>query len=162
MHTENLLITGEYPEEYPLQKVADAAYAKLNQTAPLAVEVVFVSEDEIRALNADKRGIDRVTDVLSFPYLDGIKGEILNEKDYADDIDPESGRLLVGSIAICEPRAKEQAAEYGHSLVREVSYLCLHGILHCFGYDHIESQDEEEMSALADEIMKNINLTRDI
>ena len=80
----------------------------------------------------------------------------------ADDIDPDSGNLIIGSVAICEKRAEEQAAEYGHSVIREVCYLALHGILHCFGYDHIEKADEEEMTALAEKIMNKINLTRDI
>ena len=57
-------------------------------------------------------------------------------------------------------RAKEQAEEYGHSLEREVCYLALHGILHCFGYDHIEKADEEQMTALAEQIMTKLNLKR--
>ena len=57
-------------------------------------------------------------------------------------------------------RAKEQATEYGHSLEREVCFLALHGILHCFGYDHIESSDEVEMMSLAEKIMNKLNLKR--
>lgn len=162
MNTNTLAVFGEYSEKYPLQTVAAAAYAELNQTAPLGIEIAFVNEDEIKRLNADNRGIDRVTDVLSFPYQDGIKGKIIDVADFADDIDPDSGNLIIGSVAICEKRAEEQAAEYGHSVVREVCYLALHGILHCFGYDHIEKADEEEMTALAEKIMNKINLTRDI
>lgn len=160
MKNNTLTVSGEYPEKYPLQTVAAAAYAELKQIAPLRIEITFVTEDEIRALNADNRGIDRVTDVLSFPYQNGIKGKILNIADYSDDIDPESGNLMIGAIAICEKRAEEQAEEYGHSLRREVCYLALHGILHCFGYDHIGKSEEEEMTALAEKIMNKINLTR--
>ena len=162
MKTNTLEVFGEYPEKYPLQTVAAAAYAELNQTAPLGIEIAFVTEDEIKRLNADNRGIDRVTDVLSFPYQNGIKGKIIDIADFADDVDPDSGNLIIGSVAICEKRAVEQAAEYGHSVIREVCYLALHGILHCFGYDHIEKADEEEMTALAEKIMNKINLTRDI
>ena len=68
---------------------------------------------------------------------------------------------MIGSICICLKRAEEQAEEYGHSLEREVCYLVLHGILHCFGYDHIQPDDEKEMSDLAEKIMNELNLKRD-
>ena len=158
----NLLVYCEDEEgkNYPLQAVADAADKILEQTAPLAIEIAFVGEDEIRTLNRDKRGKDSVTDVLSFPYYDGIRYKTLDINDYAGDVDEEDGRLLVGSICVCEKRAKEQAADFGHSVSREVCYLVAHGILHCFGYDHIEKNDEEEMTALAEKIMSAAGIER--
>ena len=150
----------EEGKNYPLQTVADAAGKILNQSAPLAIEVAFVGEDEIRALNRDKRGKDAVTDVLSFPYYDGIRRKTIDINDYAGDVDEEDGRLLIGSICVCEKRAKEQAADFGHSVSREVCYLVAHGILHCFGYDHIEKNDEEEMTALAEKIMSAAGIER--
>ena len=132
---------------------------KLGQTAEISVDLSFVGEDEIRRLNAEYRNIDKVTDVLSFPYLDGIKGKILKADDFSDELDDE-GRILIGSVCICLERAKEQAEEYRHSLLRETTYLLLHGILHCFGFDHIEKADEEEMTSLAEEIMSEINIKR--
>lgn len=150
----------EEGKNYPLQTVADAAGKILNQSAPLAIEVAFVGEDEIRTLNRDKRGKDSVTDVLSFPYYDGIRYKTLDINDYAGDVDEEDGRLLIGSICVCEKRAKEQAADFGHSISREVCYLVAHGILHCFGYDHIEKNDEEEMTALAEKIMSAAGIER--
>ena len=150
----------EEGKNYPLQTVADAAGKILNQSAPLAIEVAFVGEDEIRALNRDKRGKDAVTDVLSFPYYDGIRHKTIDINDYAGDVDEEDGRLLIGSICVCEKRAKEQAADFGHSVSREVCYLVAHGILHCFGYDHIEKNDEEEMTALAEKIMSAAGIER--
>lgn len=158
----NLVVYCEDEEgkKYPLQTVADAAGKILNQSAPLAIEVVFVGEDEIRALNRDKRGKDAVTDVLSFPYYDGIRRKTIDINDYAGDVDEEDGRLLIGSICVCEKRAKEQAADFGHSVSREVCYLVAHGILHCFGYDHIEKNDEEEMTALAEKIMSAAGIER--
>lgn len=152
----------EEGKNYPLQKVADAACETLKQTAPLAIEVAFVSEDEIRTLNKERRGKDAVTDVLSFPYYDGIRYKTLDINDYAGDVNKEDGRLLVGSICVCEKRAKEQAEEFGHSEAREVCYLVAHGILHCFGYDHIEKKDEEEMTALADKIMSAAGIERNV
>ena len=158
----NLVVYSEDEEgkNYPLQTVADAAGKILNQSAPLAIEVAFVGEDEIRALNRDKRGKDAVTDVLSFPYYDGIRRKTIDINDYAGDVDEDDGRLLIGSICVCEKRAKEQAADFGHSISREVCYLVAHGILHCFGYDHIEKNDEEEMTALAEKIMSAAGIER--
>ena len=104
--------------------------------------------------------MDRVTDVLSFPYLDKIKGRVITRDDFKDDVDEETNSVLIGSVCICLERAKEQAEEYGHSLKREVCYLALHGFLHCLGFDHIEKSDEEEMTALADEIMRELDINR--
>ena len=160
----NLLVYCEDEEgkNYPWPAVADAADKILEQTAPLAIEIAFVGEDEIRTLNRDKRGKDSVTDVLSFPYYDGIRYKTLDINDYAGNVDEEDGRLLVGSICVCEKRAKEQAADFGHSVNREVCYLVAHGILHCFGYDHIEKNDEEEMTALAEKIMSAAGIERNL
>ena len=126
---------------------------------PIAVEVVFVSAEEIQRLNTTTRGIDKVTDVLSYPSLDGIKGQALQGEDYPFDID-EEGNLLIGSIAICCQRAKEQAEEYGHSYERELHYLIVHGIMHCLGYDHIEDEDRAEMREKEEYILGKLGITR--
>ena len=143
---------------FPLQKVANAAYKKLNQREKLFVELIFLSEEEIKEVNKNERQIDKVTDVLSFPYLDGVRGRVLTAEDFGEQ--DFKGGYLLGSICICLKRAEEQALEYGHSLKREVCFLLLHGILHCFGYDHIEKEDEEEMIGLAEEIMNLLNIKR--
>lgn len=156
----NLEIIG-LDDEFPVRKVAEEAYKRLKQTAPLEIDVAFADEDEIRRLNRETRGIDAVTDVLSFPNFDGIRYKILALSDYPTDVDEDSGRLPLGSICICKKRAAEQAEEYGHSLAREICYLALHGVLHCFGYDHANAVDEEEMTALAEEIMAAANVGRD-
>ena len=143
---------------FPLQKVANAAYKKLNQREKLFVELIFLSEEEIREVNKNERQIDKVTDVLSFPYLDSVRGRVLTAEDFGEQ--DFKGGYLLGSICICLKRAEEQALEYGHSLKREVCFLLLHGILHCFGYDHIEKEDEEEMIGLAEEIMNLLNIKR--
>ena len=158
MSTLTVICQEKEGEQFNLQRVADKAYKTLCQEQDLSIEIAFVGEDEIRELNREQRDIDRVTDVLSFPYLDGIRGEILTPRHF--DYCEEDGFLL-GSICICMQRAKEQAVEYGHSLEREVCYLALHGILHCFGYDHVEKADEEEMTLLAEKIMSELNLKRD-
>ena len=152
-----------YEEEgnrFDFQRVASTAYNQLNQVEDLVVELAFVSEEEIKQLNLEQRNVDKVTDVLSFPYLDGIRYKILKKSDFSD-FDKEEDGYMIGSICLCLKRAEEQAEEYGHSLEREVCYLVLHGILHCFGYDHIQPDDEKEMSDLAEKIMNELNLKRD-
>ena len=123
------------------------------------LELVLVDEEEIRRLNREVRGVDRVTDVLSFPSLDGIKGEFLSADNYADELDEED-RLYLGSIAICEKRAKEQAEEYGHSYARELNYLTVHGVLHYLGYDHETEEEKREMREKEEAIMQRMGLSR--
>lgn len=151
------ILSEENP--YDFTALADAVFAELKQKDDLAAEINFVTEEEIRKLNAETRGIDKVTDVLSFPYLDGIRYSVLDKGNYSDSVD-EEGNLVIGSVCICLKRAEKQAQEYGHSLLREVTYLALHGLLHCFGYDHISQEDESEMTALAEKIMNEIKVTR--
>ena len=126
----------------------------------LAVELLFVNEQEIQRLNRELRDTDKVTDVLSFPTLDGIKGKKLLKKDYPYDVD-EEGNLLIGSIAICVKRAKEQAEEYGHSYNRELHYLLVHGIMHCLGYDHMTDEEKAEMREKEEFILAKLGITRE-
>lgn len=126
---------------------------------PLAVELLFVPAEEIRALNNETRGIDKVTDVLSYPTLENIKGKALQKQEFPFDID-EEGNLLIGSIVICLERAKEQAIEYGHSFERELHYLIVHGIMHCLGYDHVTDADKAEMREKEEQILTKLKITR--
>jgi probable rRNA maturation factor len=104
--------------------------------------------------------MDKVTDVLSYPSLDGIKGQALAKADYPFDID-EEGKLVIGSIVICCQRAKEQAEEYGHSYERELHYLIVHGVMHCLGYDHIEDEDRAEMREKEEFILGKLGIVRE-
>ena len=158
MNTLKVICEEQECEQFNLQAVADVAYQTLCQKEELLIEIAFVSAEEIQQLNLEQRNIDKVTDVLSFPYLDGIRGVVLNSAHFGNE--REEDGFLLGSICICMQRAKEQSEEYGHSLEREICYLVAHGILHCFGYDHIEKDDEEQMTALAEQIMTKLNLKR--
>ena len=155
-------ITVYTPDElgFDFKAVANAVYKKLNQKENIAVELNIVSPEEIQSVNLSERKIDAVTDVLSFPTLDGIKGEIILKKNYPLDTWVDGKSVFIGSIIICEERAKEQAEEFGHSLNRELSYLFCHGLLHLFGYDHMEDIEEREMRALATEVMNELNIER--
>ena len=142
-----------------LTPLASAVHKTLKQKYNLSAEVVFVSPSEIQALNSSTRGIDKVTDVLSYPTLDGIRGKVVNPKDFPLELD-DDGNLFIGSIAVCEERAIQQAEEYGHSLTREITYLICHGLLHLLGYDHETDEDKKEMRGLEEEIMTAIKITR--
>ena len=136
-----LLIESE--EKLNFKKIAKAVYKTLGQKDKLKAEIVFMSGEEIRELNARERKIDKVTDVLSFPSLDGIRGKVLDKSEYPMLI--ENGRLFIGSIALCKEKIREQAQEFGHSEERETTYLTVHGLCHLFGYDHEDEQDKKEM-----------------
>jgi probable rRNA maturation factor len=126
----------------------------------LAMEVIFVDEEQIRSLNNDTRGIDKVTDVLSYPTLDNIKGKPLKRANYPLDID-EDGRLFIGSVAVCIKRAEEQAEEYGHSFKRELFYLITHGVFHCLGYDHMTDEEKAEMREKEESVLGKIGINRE-
>ena len=125
----------------------------------IAVEISLADEEEIRALNREYRNCDRVTDVLSFPAMDGIKNRFLRAAEHPLELD-EEGRIFLGSIAICTARAKEQAEEYGHSFERELYYLSVHGILHCLGYDHETEEEKKEMREKEERVMNAMRLIR--
>lgn len=126
-----------------------------------AVEVLFVGAEEIKAINQETRGIDAVTDVLSFPFLELKQGELL-EPLGVESIDPEQQTVFLGDIVLCLDRAEEQAEAYGHSLQREVAFLTLHSLLHLMGYDHVDGADQaEEMEALQNQLLEQLAIDRE-
>lgn len=146
----------EFPHAPALENALDGF---VETDVPLAIEICFVDEEEIQRLNRENRNIDKVTDVLSFPALDLERGQAIKKAEYPFEMD-EEGRLVVGSIAICIKRAKEQAEEYGHSYERELHYLIVHGIMHCLGYDHMEESDKAQMREQEEKILTKIGITR--
>ena len=128
--------------------------------ATLCMELVFTDEEGIRSLNASTRGKDAVTDVLSFPNLDGILGRPIRRAEFPFDAD-EEGNLFLGSIVICRARAEEQAEEYGHSLRRELYYLAVHGLCHLLGYDHEQEADKALMREREERILAAMGIGRE-
>ena len=153
-------IDGDRAEFTRLKDFEEALGTLAESDCPLSVEISFVNEEEIRALNLAYRKVDRVTDVLSFPSMEDVKGKPLRAAEHPFERDGE-GRLILGSIAVCKERAREQAHQFGHSYERELYYLITHGILHCLGYDHEEEQDKKEMRAREEEVMQKLKLTRE-
>lgn len=113
------------------------------------VSVSFVSPEEIRKLNKDFRKNDSVTDVLSFPQFE------------EPDSIPEGESIALGDVVICEERAKEQAAEFGHSLDRELLYLFVHSIFHLLGYDHMNDEEKARMREAEESVLTDMGLTRE-
>ncbi len=109
--------------------------------------IIFVGNEEIKELNKNYRGIDKVTDVISFALEDN--------KDFINN-----DTRILGDIYICIPRAIEQAEEYQHSLKRELSFLTVHGLLHLLGYDHQTKDEEEIMFKLQELILDEENIRR--
>ncbi|MGN1042336.1 MAG: GTPase Era [Christensenellales bacterium] len=124
------------------------------------VEVSVVDEEEIKSLNAETRGIDKVTDVLSFQNLENVKLPLI-ASDYPEEINEEDGSIILGEILICEERAKSQAEEYGHGVEREIAFLTCHGMLHLLGFDHQDEEGEKEMNNLCEEILTGAGYTRE-
>ncbi len=121
------------------------------------ISVMFADNERIQRLNRNHRGIDRATDVLSFPLFEyDESGEIIEDE---LDFNPE-GEMLLGDIVISLERAAEQAEEYGHSFEREIGFLTVHSMLHLFGYDHMTPEDEEDMFEYQREILEQMGLTR--
>ena len=147
-------------EGFDVSPLEQYAAADIDSDAPLAAELVFCCGEDIRALNAKERGKDAVTDVLSFPNLDGILGRPIRRADFPFDAD-EEGNLFLGSVVICRERAAEQAAEYGHSLRRELYYLAVHGLCHLLGYDHEGEADKAAMRAREERVLADMGIGRD-
>jgi len=116
------------------------------------LSVTFTDNEGIHVLNRESRGVDRPTDVLSFPLYAFTE----------EDMPPKVGTVILGDMVLSVERAMEQAEEYGHSLRREVAFLTVHSMLHLLGYDHeTGEEDERKMFSLQDAVMEEIGITRD-
>lgn len=125
----------------------------------LEMNITFVTDDEIQNLNKEQRGIDKATDVLSFPLLE-ISDKKINKKNYPNDYDSVTKTICLGDIFISLDTAKKQAKKFGHSEEREVTFLALHGLLHCFGFDHENEKDEKVMFSLQEFVLNKCGVRR--
>jgi len=124
------------------------------------LNILFTDGAEIRRLNRAFRNMDSVTDVLSFPANE-LSGPISESNGAALlETDPETGEVVLGDIAVCLERAEEQAAEYGHSLLRELCFLVAHGTYHLMGYDHVLPGDEKKMIQKEEAILDQLGIRR--
>lgn len=116
-------------------------------TGVYQLSITIVEDERIRELNVEHRGLDEVTDVLSFP---------LQTEDPASFVLPPSAPTYLGDVVLAFGRASEQADEYEHSLERELAYLTVHGILHLLGYDHEVEDEREAMRIREEEILADL------
>lgn len=122
-------------------------------TGETEVSVTFMSDDEIQKVNAQYRGINKPTDVISFALEEMTEGEVAI-------ITEEGMPVVLGDIIISVDTAYRQAEEYGHDSRREIGFLALHGFLHLLGYDHLNEEDEKKMFNRQKEILDTFGLER--
>ena len=141
-----------------LERVIPAALDAEGVTVPCEVDVLFTDDAGIHDINLEQRGVDRPTDVLSFPMFELAPGD----KPSAEDADPATGLVPLGDMVLSLERAREQAAEYGHSPEREAAYLAVHSVLHLLGYDHMdEGPMKAQMRAREEAILGELGITRE-
>ena len=144
--------------EEQIRRAVLAALEGEEVDVPCVVEVCVTDDGGIRQTNLDTRGVDRPTDVLSFPMFELSPGE----KPQADWADPDTDKVLLGDMMISLERANAQAAEFGHSPEREVCYLAVHSVLHLLGYDHLdEGPMKARMRAREETILGKLGITRE-
>lgn len=131
------------PDEWTastMQRAAEEALLLEGRSLDTELSVSFVDLDEIHELNNQYRGVDRPTDVLSFPMFEEEN---------------------LGDVVICREKAKEQAEEFGHSYERELIYLFTHSIFHLLGYDHEDPEEKKEMRAREEAVMTKLGISRE-
>ena len=149
---------ANFRERRLVRCVEKAVYSVLGQRDIFTVDLAVTDGATVRAYNRETRGGDAETDVLSFPYFEGLKLPV-TENDFSDEAF-DGKRVALGSIMISSPRAHEQAEAFGHSYERELGFLACHGLLHLLGFDHIKEEDERRMNAVAEKVMAAVGLKR--
>ena len=146
VYTENLCDAPV--TEYTLKQMKKVIRETVAEEYPnhkFEVNLTICDNEYIREINREYRDIDRETDVLSFPMM---------------DFDTPETTVMLGDIIISYEKAVSQAEEYGHSLKRELCFLCCHSALHLLGYDHETEEERNEMEQKQKEILERLNIKR--
>ena len=149
IYFENLQhkIAVGYQLKILMRRAVEATLAYEGICNDVEVSITFTDDESIHSLNLEYRGIDRPTDVLSFPLEEDIKNSRVR------------GPIMLGDIVISLERAVAQAEEYGHSFQRETAFLCIHSMLHLLGYDHeLGDVEDADMRRRQREIIESIGL----
>ncbi len=165
----NLYMENETEREFPFSAeetarlVCEAVLEAEGCPYEAQVNILLTDNRGIREVNREYRGMDRETDVLSFPNVDFEEEGVftIDEDSEADYFDPETGELVLGDIMISVDRVYGQAQEYGHSVRREFAFLVAHSMLHLCGYDHMEEEERARMERRQEEILTELGITRD-
>lgn len=145
----------DFPDhEEVIRAAVEVVSEDKNLPEGLEVNVLIVSADRIREINSQNRNIDSVTDVLSFPYYEYEEPGVFAGEVY------EGEENILGDIVLCADKVIEQAALYGHSQKRELSFLTVHSMLHLTGYDHMEDKDRELMEEEQRKYMEKLGISR--
>ena len=124
-----------------IRKCVESTLEAEGVNIPCEINVFVTNDKGIRAINGASRGIDKATDVLSFPMFQLTPGQL--PEDWSDYLDPETDMCPLGDMAISLERAIAQAKEFGHSTRREIGYLTIHSMLHLLGYDHLDEREQK-------------------
>ena len=157
---------GKTEFDFDIREVAELVVDAVleHEKCPYEAEIslLLTHNDEIHEMNLEHRGIDRATDVLSFPMLDfDHPGDFsIIDEETADVFDPESGELMLGDIVISVDKVLEQAQEYGHSPKREYAFLIAHSMLHLCGYDRMNDEERKVMEEKQRAIVEKNNILR--
>ena len=138
-----------------LIKKAAAAALEAEGVESAIISVMLTDDEGIRRVNSEFRGVDRPTDVLSFPLNELTPGAF----DPDDcETDPATGAVMLGDMMISLPRCEAQGEDFGHGFEREIGYLTVHSVLHLLGYDHLdEGPMKRQMRAREKEIMGDMD-----
>lgn len=154
---EEMLDNFRRASEYVIaQELPKLAAENSPSDVSLEISVTVVDGDEIKTINSEYRGIDKVTDVLSFPQYEDT--ETLMEDVRAHE--GEGFDIPLGDVVLCYDKAAEQSVEYGTTLSRELTYLFVHSMLHLLGYDHMEEDERAVMRGHEESVMEGIGLGR--
>ena len=150
-----------------IAQVFDSTLVRLGfDESIVEVELSIVSPKVIKQLNSQYRATNKVTDILSFPNLLDPQKEgmqllsTITKDQFANDINYETGMVMLGSMYLNFKQAKKQAKRYGTGLEREIVYLCLHSLLHLLGYDHMIESDKIVMRKVEEDILAANFITR--
>ncbi len=141
-----------------LKKAIKTALNHEGVTCKTHVDIMLTDNEHIHAINLEQRGVDRHTDVLSFPM-----NRLVPEDFRAEDceMDQATGRIPLGDMVISLEQCRAQAEEFGHSEQREICYLAVHSVLHLLGYDHMdEGEEKAQMRRHEKEIMAKLGIAR--
>lgn len=152
-----------FPVEDTVAKVALAVLSSEKCPYEVQVNVLLTDNEGIREFNQEYRGIDKETDVLSFPNLHFEKESdfSIRKEEEADYFDPDTGELILGDIILSVDKIKEQAADFGHSQRREFAFLVAHSMFHLCGYDHMAQEEAKVMEGKQEAILLQLGITRD-
>ena len=154
-------ISFDFDYEKLFERIVSAVSEAESCPYEVSVTLFLTGNEEIKELNRENRGIDAVTDVLSFPLVSyRAPSDFGDVEEDPDNFDPDTGELLLGDIVLSSEKVMEQAESFGHSIQREYAFLIVHSLLHLFGYDHMDEADRKLMEERQEAVMELLGIPR--